>query len=339
MKLWQLKRKKENAIKKENYELACNIKDDEMKLINEKEKIEMNILKKKKIKRVSIYDVRDVISKKTGIPIICEETKIFNEINNLEKKLKSNIIGQEKAIDSLIEISKKIKLGIKPNNKSYSLLFSGSSGVGKTNLAKKFASSMTNNVIKLDMNEYSLKESINKLIGSPAGYIGYDEENMLENIRNHPYSVLILDEIEKAHNSVINFFLNILDEGYCFDNKGNKIRFDNVIIIMTTNAVVSKNSLGFNNKSKNVFNEFPKEFINRIDEVIEFNDLNENDINTIIFNEVLKYNKRNKTNIKLSLEEINNIKDKSNYEIYGARKLSRIIKKELDNKLILSIFN
>ena len=339
-KLSKIKRKKERAIKKEDYNLACNIKDEEVKLLNEKEKIELNILKKKKIKKVSIFDVRDVISKKTGIPIICEEKEIFNEINNLEKKLKANIIGQDNAINSLIEISKKLKLGIKSNNKSYSILFSGSTGTGKTYLAKKFASSMTNNVIKLDMNEYTLRESINKLIGSPAGYIGYDDNNnTLENIRNHPYSVLILDEIEKAHNSVINFFLNILDEGYCFDNKGNKIRFDNVIIIMTTNAVISKNSLGFNNKTKNIFNEFPKEFINRIDEVIEFNDLKENDINMIIYSEVNKYNKRNKTNIILTLDEINDIKQKSNYEVFGARKLSRIIKKELDNKLILSIFN
>ena len=338
--LSKIKRKKERAIKKEDYNLACNIKDEEVKLLNEKEKIELNILKKKKIKKVSIFDVRDVISKKTGIPIICEEKEIFNEINNLEKKLKANIIGQDNAINSLIEISKKLKLGIKSNNKSYSILFSGSTGTGKTYLAKKFASSMTNNVIKLDMNEYTLRESINKFIGSPAGYIGYDDNNnTLENIRNHPYSVLILDEIEKAHNSVINFFLNILDEGYCFDNKGNKIRFDNVIIIMTTNAVISKNSLGFNNKTKNIFNEFPKEFINRIDEVIEFNDLKENDINMIIYSEVNKYNKRNKTNIILTLDEINDIKQKSNYEVFGARKLSRIIKKELDNKLILSIFN
>ena len=197
---------------------------------------------------------------------------------------------------------------------------------------------MSKHIIKIDMNEYTSKETINKLIGSPAGYIGYDDDSILEEIKNYPYSVLILDEIEKAHKSVINFFLNILDEGYCFDNKGNKIRFDNVLIIMTTNALVKKESVGFIDNKKDSFSEFPKEFLNRIDEIVEFNNLTERDINTIIYNELNKYNKKNKTSISLSLEEIKNIKEKSNYRIYGARRLSRIIRKELDNKLILSIF-
>ena len=338
--LLKIKRKKDKALNKEDYALACTIKDDEIKLLKEKEKLEFKILKNKKIKKVTKYDVKEVVSKKSGIPISSNEEEIIKDIDKINKILKEKIIGQDKVIDELIEVTKKIKLGIKDKKRCYSLLFSGETGVGKTFLAKKYASFMTNNIVKLDMNEYTLKESINKLIGSPAGYIGYDENNnLLENIRNYPYSVLILDEIEKAHPSVINFFLNILDEGYCFDNKGNKIRFDNVIIIMTTNAFISKKTLGFNSNTKNNFDELPKEFINRIDEVIEFNKLNDTDINKIIYNEIEKYNKKTKNNISLSIKEIESIKEKSNYEVFGARKLKKIIKKELDNRLVNIIFN
>ncbi len=338
--LLKIKRSKELAIKNDNYKKACDIKDKEIELLDKKNELESLIIKKKKIKKVTELDVREVISSKTGIPIIVNDN-IFDEIKDIETKLKNSIIGQDKVIDLLVEIAKKIKLGIKEKNKSYSLLFSGPTGVGKTFLAKKYGALITNNVIKLDMNEYTLRESINKLIGSPAGYIGYDEnKNLLEQIRDNPYSVLILDEIEKAHPSILNFFLNVLDEGYCLDNKGNKIRFDNILIIMTTNAYLSKKTLGFNSKDVSSFtNVFSKEFINRIDEVIEFNKLNDIDINNIIYNEIKKYNKRNKSNIKIELDELENIKEKSNVEIYGARKLFRLVKKELDNRLVKAIFN
>ena len=187
------------------------------------------------------------------------------------------------------------------------------------------------------MNEFTLKESMNKLIGSPAGYVGYEEESILEDIRNYPYSVLILDEIDKAHPAVINFFLNILDEGYCIDNKGNKIRFDNVIIIMTTNSIITSKSVGFNNKTK-LCNYFSKEFLNRIDEIIEFKPLNDSDINRFIYSELEKYNKRHICNLDLSIDDINDIKNNSNIKEYGVRKLNRNIRKLLDNKLINLLF-
>jgi len=334
-----IKNKKKIAIKKEDYELACQIKDKEILLLNKKDKLELELLKKKKIKKVTSNDVREIISKKTGIPIIVEENELFNNIKLIENRLKDTIIGQDKAINNIVEITKKIKLGIKEPNKSYSLLFSGSTGTGKTLLAKKYASLISNKTIKIDMNEYSLKESINKLIGSPSGYIGYDDDkNIMEEIRNNPYSVLILDEIEKAHPSILNFFLNILDEGYCLDNKGNKIRFDNVIIIMTTNAVLKTNKVGFNKDTNTNYDSFPKEFLNRIDEIIEFNNLTDSDINRIIYNELEKYNKRHKCNLKLEINEIEFIKEKSDINNYGARKLNRNIRKELDKKLIDKIF-
>ena len=333
-----IKKKKDNSIKKEDYKLACQYKEKELSLLNKKDKLEIELLKKKKIKKVTSNDVREVISRITGIPIISNENDLFRSIRLIETKLKSSIIGQDNIIDNLVEITKKIKLGIKEPNKSYSLLFSGSTGVGKTLLSKKYASLISNKTIKIDMNEFTLKESINKLIGSPSGYVGYDDDkNVLEEIRNNPYSVLILDEIEKAHPSIINFFLNILDEGYCSDNKGNKIRFDNVLIIMTTNALTKKDKVGFNNNKKST-DYFSKEFLNRIDDVLEFNSLNETDINRIIFIELNKYNKKHKCNLTLDLSEIKYIKEKSDFNNYGARKLNRNIRKELDRKLIDKIF-
>ena len=192
------------------------------------------------------------------------------------------------------------------------------------------------------MSEYSESISINKLIGSPAGYIGYeDNKNIFEEIRNKPYSVLILDEIEKAHKSVINFFLNILDEGYCTDSNGRKIRFDNVIIIMTSNAYMSKDLMGFNKNIKtNTLEEFfSKEFINRIDEIVSFNKFNKEDINKIILNEASKcYKKYNKDEI-LSIDVINKIIEDSNYQELGVRKLCKIVRKEVENEIINKVFS
>ena len=271
------------------------------------------------------------VSEKSLIPILDNL-----DINDLKNNLKSKIINQGKAIDKLVSIIKKIKYNLKEDNKSYSLLFSGNTGVGKTYLAKEFSKYLTNNIIKLDMNEYILPESINKLIGSPQGYIGYNEETLLDQVKNNPYSVLILDEIEKANKNILNFFLNILDEGYAVDNKGNKIRFDNVIIIMTTNAFVKENSIGFNNNKKDS-NVFPKEFINRIDEIIEFNDANLESVKIIIEKIVNDYNKKYNRELLLSEEEKIIVINKSEYINFGYRKLSRLIKKTLDNKIIKTI--
>lgn len=342
--LTKIQKEKNNAIINQNYDKAYSLKEDEEELQSKINKLKLDYMRKEKVKKVKLKDIVEVVSSKTKIPINEISKDYITSINEIEKTLKENIIGQDEAIDKLIDISKKIKLGIKDKNKSYSVLFCGSIGTGKTYLSKLFAENLVgkNNVIKLDMSEYSESISINKIIGSPAGYVGYDDnKNILEEIRNKPYSVLILDEIEKAHKSVLNFFLNILDEGNCKDSSGKTVRFDNVLIIMTSNAYVSKSLMGFNKNTTNNSLEdfFSKEFINRIDEIVPFNKFTEEDINKIIIKEANKcYKKYNSENI-ISLDMINRIIKESNYEEYGVRKLCKAVRKEIENQIVCNIFS
>ena len=342
--LTKIQKEKNKCIINQNYDKAYSLKEDEEELQSKINKLKLDYMRKEKVKKVKLKDIVEVVSSKTKIPINEISKDYITSINEIEKTLKENIIGQDEAINKLIDISKKIKLGIKDKNKSYSVLFCGSTGTGKTYLSKLFAENLVgkNNVIKLDMSEYSESISINKIIGSPAGYVGYDDnKNMLEEIRNKPYSVLILDEIEKAHKSVINFFLNILDEGNCKDSSGKTVRFDNVLIIMTSNAYVSKSLMGFNKNTTNNSLEdfFSKEFINRIDEIVPFNKFTEEDINKIIIKEANKcYKKYNSENI-ISLDMINRIIKESNYEEYGVRKLCKAVRKEIENQIVCNIFS
>lgn len=342
--LTKIQKEKNNAIINQNYDKAYSLKEDEEELQSKINKLKLDYMRKEKVKKVKLKDIVEVVSSKTKIPINEISKDYITSINEIEKTLKENIIGQDEAINKLIDISKKIKLGINDKNKSYSVLFCGSTGTGKTYLSKLFAENLVgkNNVIKLDMSEYSESISINKIIGSPAGYVGYDDnKNILEEIRNKPYSVLILDEIEKAHKSVLNFFLNILDEGNCKDSSGKTVRFDNVLIIMTSNAYVSKSLMGFNKNTTNNSLEdfFSKEFINRIDEIVPFNKFTEEDINKIIIKEANKcYKKYNSENI-ISLDMINRIIKESNYEEYGVRKLCKAVRKEIENQIVCNIFS
>ena len=241
-------------------------------------------------------------------------------------------------------MAKKIKLGF--NDKCFSFLFCGPSGVGKTLLARTFGENLVGNrnIIKLDMSEYKEAHSISKLIGSPPGYVGYDDNtNIFEEIRNKPYSVLILDEIEKAHTNIINLFLQILDEGKAKNSKGKVVRFDNVVIIMTSNVGFHEINVGFNNnmKTSRLNDSFSIPFMNRVDKVICFNPLNEDDIYKIVRMQLKefkdKYNE--KINIKISKEAFNEIVSLSNYEEYGARKIAKIIKDKIETIVIDKIID
>ncbi|MDD3452771.1 MAG: ATP-dependent Clp protease ATP-binding subunit [Bacilli bacterium] len=332
---------KNEYLLKNKFDKALIYKEEENKILNKINNLE-NILNKKITKNVTKKDVANIISNKSKIPLY----EILNDnkkmIKKIENDIKNKILGQENAVNETLKLIKKIKLGYK-DNKCYSLLFVGPSGVGKTALAKIIGDNLVskNNVIKLDMSEYAMDNSVNKIIGAPPGYVGYDDfKNILQEIKNKPYSVLILDEIEKAHSNVINLFFQIMEDNQIKDNNSNIIRFDNVIIIMTSNVGYDEINLGFckdeNTKLiSKLKNHFSIPFINRIDNIVNFNLLKEHDILNLINIKIDNITKKYK-DIKITISD--NVKKeilkKSNYEQFGARKLDKIIKNEIENIII-----
>ena len=308
-------------------------------------KLELELTRDKR-NIVTKEDVIDVVSRKSNIPIY--ELKDFNisDINSFSRELKKCIIGHENIIDELIKVYKKLKLGFKDDNMCYSMMFVGPSGVGKTELARIFSKRLSNNIIKLDMSEFVEGHSISKLIGSPAGYVGYDDnKNLLEQVKDNPFSILILDEIEKAHPNIINLLYQVLDEGKLKDSKGEDIYFNNAMIIMTSNVGFNVNNIGFNNKNKtnnDLKDTFSVPFINRIDNIFTFDHLSKDNIKDIIKIKIkkLKDKYRNKgITIKVSNSVIDNIITISNYHEFGARRLDKIIKNDIETMIINEILD
>lgn len=329
---------KKKAVLDNDFSVASQLKEQENKLMNEINLLELNIYKYNNYKRITKQDIYDVVSRKTNIPIFIKSNN-YKDVIKFKTNLLKDIIGQDNAIEGLVNIYKKIKLGYS-DNKCYSILFQGPSGVGKTALAKIFGNYITNNVIKLDMSEYSESHSISKIIGSPAGYIGYgDNLHILDKIRNNPYSILILDEIERAHPNILNLFLSILDEGLIKDAKGNVINFNNVIIIMTSNVGFEQNTIGFTNNYSNQLKEyFSIPFINRIDNIVLFNRLSRDNIKKLIMRKINTIkNKYNEIRIKISKNVIEELIDECNYLEFGARKIDKIIKNNIENVILDSI--
>ncbi len=343
-----IKENKNNSIIKQDFNKAYQFKEEESKILDEINKLELNIIKNNKIKEVTPEHIAEVIHLRTKIPvfeILSDKSRMFIKLKN---KLIKTIVGQDKAIDSLINITKRIKLGYKEEKKCYSYLFCGSTGVGKTELAKLYANYLVGekNVIKLDMSEYAEAHTVSKIIGAPPGYVGYnDNKFVLEEIRNKPYSVVILDEIERAHQSVINLFFQILDEAKIKDSNGKLVRFDNVLIIMTTNIGFSRNTIGFNNVTEEKIisklkKYFSVEFINRIYNFIIFNNFNKKDITKIINNKIKEIrNKFSNIEIKIEKNVINEIIEMSDYNEFGARKIDKLIQDKIETIIIDNIMN
>lgn len=331
---------KKQAILDNEFDKASKYKEKENKLMNDINILELDVCKKKQFNTIYKKDVIEIVSRKSNVPIY-EKNNNTKEIIKLKNNLSKKIIGQDNAINELVNIYKKIKLGYS-DNKCYSIMFQGPSGVGKTELAKIFGKHITNNVIKLDMSEYSEAHSISKIIGSPAGYIGYDDNlYILDKIKSNPYSVLILDEIERAHPNIINLFLSILDEGTIKNAKGDIINFNNVIIIMTSNIGFEHKTIGFNNNISNKLKEeFSIPFINRIDNIVLFNKLSRENIKKLI-NKKINYikNKYQEINIKIRKNIIDEIADESKYLEFGARKIDKIIKNSIENIVLDNLIN
>lgn len=334
---------KKKYILNNDFENASLFKNKEFELMNKINELELALYKQNR-KKVTKTDVAKVVSSKTNVPVyelLNERKKVIREI---EKHFKKSIIGQDRAVGVVCNIAKKIKLGL--NDKCYSMLFCGPSGVGKTLLASTFGSVIMNSsVIKLDMSEYKEAHSISKIIGAPPGYAGYDDNlYVLDEIKNKPFSVLILDEIEKAHPNIINLFLQVLDEGKMKDSRGNIVYFDNVVIIMTSNVGFHNYDVGFNknNGVKSKLNDnFSIPFMNRVDSTIVFNALNEEDILKItnIKIKALKEKYSKKIEIKISPKTIKDLVNFTDYEEYGARKVSKVIKNNIETIVVEAILN
>ena len=328
----------DNDIKKAYY-----YRQKENEVLNKLNSLELTTTNSKE---VSINDIASVINNRCSIPMYEVLSDSVKSIKTIEDSLSKTIIGQDNAIKELISITKRIKLGYK-DNKCYSLLFIGPTGVGKTLMAKNYAKSFLgeSNFIRLDMSEYSDATSINKIIGSNPGYVGYDDKNILGLIKEKPNSILLLDEIDKAHPSVINLFYQILDEGKIKDNQGNVIRFDHITIIMTSNVGFEEIKVGFNqNKEDEVISSlktvFPPSFINRIDNIITFNNLNKDNLIDIINNRI-DYIKNKYNNITINIDNsvLEEVINKCNYHEFGARKVNKVLSNIVENKVVDAIIN
>ena len=336
-------KEKKGAIVKENFDKATELKNEQNKIETKINKIKLKYNNTKSPKVITKKMVMDVISKKANIPIY--DNKLGDkDLLIAAKKLKSIVLGQDEVIDVISDYTKRCRLGLS-NNKVHSFLLVGKTGIGKTLLVKEYAKLFygNDNFIRLDMSEYKEPHSVSKILGSPPGYVGYDDNNyLLEKIRNNPYSILLLDELEKADISVIKLFLQVLDESKISDSKGNDVYFNNVIIFMTSNLGCEKEQLGFNNNHNDYLlnklnNYFGIELINRIDDILYFKPLEKRTIVSIIKKKLLFIKKEYmKKNIKLSFSNniINKICNESNYEKYGARKIDKIIDKKINNIII-----
>lgn len=364
----KLEDQKEAAIRDEAYEKAGTIKKKQEKKKEKIDKIREKWQKDKDTKKqvVDEEEIADVVSSWTKIPVRKLEEGESQRLKNLESILHERVIGQEEAVTAVAKAIRRGRVGLKdPKRPIGSFLFLGPTGVGKTELSKALAEAMfgtENALIRVDMSEYMEKHSVSKMIGSPPGYVGYDEGGQLsEKVRRNPYSVILFDEIEKAHPDVFNILLQVLDDGHITDAQGRKIDFKNTVIIMTSNAgaesIISPKRLGFgavadekadykvmkDRVMEEVKHLFKPEFINRIDEIIVFHPLNKGhmkDIVTIMLKEIMKRTKE-QMNITLSVDEAAKefLINKGYDEKYGARPLRRTIQSSLEDRLAEEILD
>jgi ATP-dependent Clp protease ATP-binding subunit ClpC len=358
----EIKEKKILVVKSQNYEEAAKLRDGERKVIEKLEDEKKKWSEKQKDNKipVSIDDVYSIVSNMTGVPIMKLDSKETEKLLKMEDTLSQKVIGQEEAISAISKAIRRNRVGIKEGNKPIgSFIFMGSTGVGKTFLAKSIAELLFDDpdkIIRVDMSEFMDRHNVSKLIGSPPGYVGYDEGGQLtEKIKNNPFSVILFDEIEKAHKDVFNLLLQILDEGHLTDSFGRKINFTNTIVIMTSNIGAKKVSefgggVGFSTNGseeqkyevrktmiqKSLKQQFNPEFLNRIDDIILFNALNEETLKKIITIELSKLNNRLvDKGYKITFEKTiaNRVYELNKQEEYGARPLKRIIQNLLEDFL------
>ena len=360
------KREKEEAVKAQDFEKAANFRDSERKAKQEyKEKIgEWKTGRTKEEVIVSDEDIASIVSNWTGIPIVKVEEEESAKYLKLEDSLKQRVVGQEEAITAIAHAVRRSRAGIKdPNKPIGTFIFLGPTGVGKTLLGRKLAEIMFGDedaVIQIDMSEYMEKFNVSRLVGAPPGYVGYEEGGQLtEKVRRRPYSVVLLDEIEKAHPDVFNLLLQVLDEGRLTDSYGRKVSFKNTVLIMTSNIganlLKKAGAIGFKTQKEEdtyqdmksrlleeVKKTFKPEFLNRIDDVIVFRSLNRQDLEHIVeieVKEVMDRVKEKNIDIELDKSAKQFLIEKGFDNIFGARPLKRTIQKYLENSLAEEILS
>tara|TARA_B100001115_G_C15804690_1_gene398285 strand:+ start:9 stop:1244 length:1236 start_codon:yes stop_codon:yes gene_type:complete len=359
---------KNSVVKKQKYEEAARLRDDEKRIERDLISAQNEWDEQSKLNRIKVDEshIAEVVSMISGVPV----SKIFNKekskLSKLNDIIGNKLIGQKNAIEKVVKAIQRNRAGLKIVEKPIgSFIFLGQTGVGKTQLAKILASEIfesEDNLIRIDMSEYMEKFAVSRLIGAPPGYVGYEEGGQLsEKVRRKPYSVILLDEVEKAHPDIFNMLLQVLDEGFLTDSLGRKINFQNTIIIMTSNIGARQikdfgTGVGFSTNSQKAQNSdiekgiienslkktFSPEFLNRVDEIVVFNSLEKNDIRKIVDIEISKLVDR-VTNLgyKISITEkakdfiCDNGYDKKN----GARPLNRAIQKFIENLIAEEIVN
>ena len=359
-KLKDIKEQKQVVVKTQNFEQAAQLRDQEKKILTELEKEnaswKLSINDKRNV--VNEDMIAEVVSMMTGIPVSKVSQNETEKLLSMGVELADCVIGQKDAIDKVVSSIKRNRTGIRKQSKPIgSFLFIGPTGVGKTELAKSLAEKVFGTqdaIIRIDMSEYSEKFNVSKLIGAPPGYVGYNEGGQLtEKVKNKPYSLILFDEIEKAHPDIFNLLLQLLDEGFLTDNNGRKINFKNTIIIMTSNIGLKEvqdfgTKIGFNDSDsdnsadsksiieKNLRKTFKPEFINRLDEIVYFNYLTKEDVSKIIELQLSEFDNRLKElnftlKIDKKLKEI--ILEKGYNKLYGAREIQRTIQKYVEDPI------
>ena len=343
--LEKIRAEKEEAASSDDYQKAADLKVQEIKLTSQ-----LDELKKSSIKYLEADDVAAVIENWTKIPVKHISEYESERLVDLEERLHKGVIGQNEAVDAASAAIRRKRAGISLKRRPVSLIFVGPTGVGKTELAKQIAREVFDGedaLIRLDMSEYMEKHSVSKLIGSPPGYVGYDEAGQLtEKIRRKPYSVILLDEIEKAHQDVFNMLLQILDDGRITDSHGRVVSFENTIIIMTSNAGSDKKSnvVGFNEEDEasaikidRALKElFRPEFLNRVDEIVIFKELKKDELIQIVdlmLNDLNDGLREKEITMEVTREAKEYVLENSYNKAYGARPMRRYIEKRIEDKL------
>ncbi|WP_422392815.1 ATP-dependent Clp protease ATP-binding subunit [Ligilactobacillus salivarius] len=361
-KLSELSQEKTEALLKEDFEKAAEIRNEELKI---QEKLEKQIQRDKDEEdsnnyrvKVTAEDIAEVISEWTGVPVTQINRSEGDRLIRLEKILHNRVIGQDEAVKAVSKAIRRARSGLKdPTRPIGSFMFLGPTGVGKTELAKALAEAMfgsEDSMIRIDMSEYMEKYTTSRLIGSPPGYVGYDEGGQLtEKVRNNPYSVVLLDEVEKAHNDVFNILLQVLDDGFLTDSKGRKVDFRNTIIIMTSNlgatALRDEKSVGFGAKDvsddyeamaakvrETLKKTFRPEFLNRLDETVVFHSLNKEEIHQIVklmAKNIIDRIKEQNINLKITPAAIDIVAEAGFDAEYGARPIRRVLQDKIEDLL------